>query len=156
LATSDLLIYAGMPQHAPKSSQSTAVGNCTNRSAPLKRRQSSVQRRDLEPLDGNDDDEEDDESCEVVKGKSNTFYIGDFEDLKRFMRQRFNELTMKPLRGILPRWIKLLEPRRFRTYGKYHEMLPTQMPEDATPPWWPKTIIYKEPSHLGKDGMSFV
>jgi hypothetical protein len=156
LATSDLLIYAGMPQHAPKRSQSTAVGTRTNMSAPLKRRRSSVQRRDLEPLDGNDDDEDEDKSREVVKGKSDTFYIGDLAELERFMRQRFNELTMKPLRGIVTSWIKLLEPRRLGTYGKYHEMLPSQMPEDATPPWWPKTIIYKEPSHLGKDGMSFV
>jgi hypothetical protein len=156
LTTSNLLIQAGMPRHAPKRSQSTAVGTLTNRSAPLKRRRSSVRQRDLEPLDGKDEDGEEDESREVVKGKSNTFYIGDIEGLQRFMRQRFNELTMKPLRGIITNWIRLLEPRRLGEYGKYHEMLPSQMPEDATPPWWPKTIIYKEPSHLRKDGMSLV
>jgi hypothetical protein len=142
LATSDLLINAGMPQHSPKRSQNTAVSP-EDRPTSLKRRRSS-------------DDDEEDENRVVANDESNTFYIGDFNELERFIRQRFKELTMKPLRGIVTSWIKLLEPRRLGTYGKYHEMLPSQMSEDATPPWWPKTIIYKEPSHLGKDGMSFV
>jgi hypothetical protein len=111
----------------------------------LKRRRSAATPKEL------DSDDEDDREA---KDKSYTFYIGDIDKLQKFMRQRFNELTMKPLRGIVTNWIRLLEPRRLGAYGKYHEMLPSQMPEDATPPWWPKTIIYKEPSHLKKHGMS--
>jgi hypothetical protein len=129
--------------------------SCTTDTAALKRRRSSAEEWTPKEPD-NSGDEEEDETREVVKDKSYTFYIGDIEKLQRFMRQRFNELTMKPLRGIVTNWIRLLEPRRLGAYGKYHEMLPSQMPEDATPPWWPKTIIYKEPSHLKKHGMSFV
>jgi hypothetical protein len=129
--------------------------SCTPDTAALKRRRSSAEEWTPKEPDNSGDDEED-ETREVVKDKSYTFYIGDIEKLQRFMRQRFNELTMKPLRGIVTNWIRLLEPRRLGAYGKYHEMLPSQMPEDATPPWWPKTIIYKEPSHLKKHGMSFV
>jgi hypothetical protein len=69
--------------------------------------------------------------------------------LKKFLHCRFDELTMKPLRGIVTHWVKLLEPRRLGDWGKYHEKLPS---EAETPPWWPKTVIYKEPSHLKKNG----
>jgi hypothetical protein len=123
-----------------------------------KRRRSSARMSSPKELDDicDDGENEQDQDREVVKDESYTFYIGDIEQLQKFMRQRFNELTMKPLRGIVTNWIRLLEPRRLGAYGKYHEMLPSEMPKDATPPWWPKTIIYKEPSHLKKHGTSFM
>jgi len=75
-----------------------------------------------------------------------TYVIGAF---KKFLYYRFDELTMKPLRGIVTHWVKLLEPERLGCWGKYHEMLPS---EAESPPWWPRTVIYKDPSHLKKSG----
>ncbi|KAJ4991704.1 hypothetical protein SVAN01_02819 [Stagonosporopsis vannaccii] len=98
-------------------------------------------------IGGNDHEQ----TIEVVTEESKTFYIGDIDAFKEFLRCRFDELTMKPLRGIATHWVKLLEPRRLGDWGKYHEMLPS---EADTPPWWPKTVIYKEPSHLKKDDLS--
>ena len=106
-------------------------------------------------VDNNEDDDDDDDVDEadqtvrVVTEESHTFYIGDIDAFKEFLRCRFDELTMKPLRGIVTHWVKLLEPRRLGDWGKYHEMLPS---EADTPPWWPRTVIYKEPSHLKKSG----
>ena len=88
-------------------------------------------------------------SAQVVTEESHTFYIGDIGAFKEFLYYRFDELTMKPLRGIVTHWVKLLEPRRLGDWGKYHEMLPS---EAESPPWWPRTVIYKEPSHLKKNG----
>ena len=88
-------------------------------------------------------------SAQVVTEESHTFYIGDIDAFKEFLYYRFDELTMKPLRGIVTHWVKLLEPRRLGDWGKYHEMLPS---EAESPPWWPRTVIYKEPSHLKKNG----
>ena len=88
-------------------------------------------------------------SAQVVTEESHTFYIGDIGAFKKFLYYRFDELTMKPLRGIVTHWIKLLEPERLGYWGKYHEMLPS---EAESPPWWPRTVIYKEPSHLKKSG----
>ncbi|KAF3026903.1 hypothetical protein E8E12_000010, partial [Didymella heteroderae] len=45
----------------------------------------------------------------------------------------------------------LIEPRRLGDWGKYHEMKPS---EAETPPWWPRDVIYKEPSHLKKEDLS--
>lgn len=90
-----------------------------------------------------------DHTTQVVTEESHTFYIGDIDAFKEFLTHRFDELTMKPLRGIATHWVKLLEPRRLGDWGKYHEMLPS---EADTPPWWPRTVIYKEPSHLKKSG----
>jgi hypothetical protein len=90
-----------------------------------------------------------DHNIQVVTEESHTFYIGDIDAFKEFLTHRFDELTMKPLRGIATHWVKLLEPRRLGDWGKYHEMLPS---EADTPPWWPRTVIYKEPSHLKKSG----
>jgi hypothetical protein len=88
-------------------------------------------------------------SAQVVNEESHTFYIGDIGAFKEFLYYRFDELTMKPLRGIVTHWVKLLEPKRLGDWGKYHEMLPS---EAESPPWWPRTVIYKEPSHLKKNG----
>lgn len=88
-------------------------------------------------------------TVEVVTEESHTFYIGDIDAFKKFLKRRFDELTMKPLRGIATHWVKLIEPRRLGDWGKYHEMKPS---EAETPPWWPRDVIYKEPSHLKKEG----
>lgn len=85
----------------------------------------------------------------VATEEFQSFYVGDIPAFKKFLYRRFDELTMKPLRGIVTHWVKLIEPRRLGDWGKYHEMLPS---EAETPPWWPRTVIYKEPSHLKKDG----
>jgi hypothetical protein len=142
-ATSDMLTHPGIPQQGSKSSRSTAVSP-KDRPTSLKRRRSS------------DDDEEEHESRVVVQDESNTFYIDDFEKVGRFMLQRLEELNLRLLQGIVANWIRLLEPRRLKVYGNYHNKLPSQMPEDATPPWWPKTVMYKKPSHLKKEGTSLM
>ncbi|XPS76219.1 hypothetical protein M3J07_008272 [Ascochyta lentis] len=98
-----------------------------------------------------DDVDDDSQTVEVLTEESYTFYIGNVDAFKEFLYRRFDELTMKPLRGIVTHWVKLLEPRRLGDWGKYHEMLPS---EADTPPWWPKTVIYKEPSHLKKRELS--
>lgn len=97
----------------------------------------------------NDDVDEDKDAAHVNTEESHTFYIGDLPAFKNFLHCRLDELTMKPLRGIVTHWVRLLEPRRLGDWGKYHEMLPS---EADTPPWWPETVIYKEPSHLRKTG----
>ena len=50
-------------------------------------------------------------SAQVVNEESHTFYIGDIGAFKEFLYYRFDELTMKPLRGIVTHWVKLLEPK---------------------------------------------
>ena len=85
----------------------------------------------------------------AVTEESYSFYIGDIDAFKKFLTRRFDELTMKPLRGIVTGWVKLIEPKRLGDWGKYHEK---KSSEAETPPWWPKDVIYKEPSHLKKEG----
>lgn len=100
-------------------------------------------------------DEVDDEVA-VVTESSRTFHIGDIKALQIFFRQRIDELTMKPVRGMVTSWVKQLEPKRKGGYGPYHKMLPSDAPDDATPPWWPRNVPYIEPAHLDKDGKLFV
>ncbi|KAJ4329562.1 hypothetical protein N0V87_010750 [Didymella glomerata] len=100
----------------------------------------------------NDTSTEGDESTvKVVTEESHTFYIGDIEAFRKFLTRRFDELTMKPLRGIAGHWVKIIEPRRLTDWGKYHEMKPS---EAKTPPWWPQDVIYIEPSHLTKEDLT--
>jgi hypothetical protein len=100
----------------------------------------------------NEGDEKADKELVVVTETSKTFHVGDVDALKIFFRQRIDELTMKPVRGMVTTWLKQLEPKRKGGYGPYHKLLPSQAPEDATPPWWPRTVPYIEPAHLDKDG----
>jgi hypothetical protein len=101
-------------------------------------------------LGGRSDEDEDD--VKVVIDSSTTFLISDIDGLKNFFRHRLDELTMKPVRGMVTGWVKQLEPKRKGGYGPYHKMLPTEAPKDATPPWWPDTVLYVEPAHLEKEG----
>lgn len=80
------------------------------------------------------------------------FHLGDMAGLRKFFRQRIEELTMKPVRGLVTNWIKQLEPKRPGVYGPYHRKKPSEMPEEATPPWWPQDVGYIEPAHLDKNG----
>ncbi|KAH8725244.1 hypothetical protein GQ44DRAFT_759622 [Phaeosphaeriaceae sp. PMI808] len=99
------------------------------------------------------DDNEDDDEVDVAIEMSRTFHIGDMEGLKNFFRHRIDELTMKPVRGMVTRWVKQLEPKRKGGYGPYHRLLPADAPADTTPPWWPQDVPYVEPAHLDKDGL---
>jgi hypothetical protein len=96
--------------------------------------------------------DETDKEVSVVTETSRTFHVGDIAALKVFFRQRIDELTMKPVRGMVTSWVKQLEPKRKGGYGPYHKMLPSEAPDDATPPWWPRNVPYIEPAHLDKDG----
>lgn len=116
-----------------KRTRSVAQGLASNRKAVT----NDTHTEDVEPI------------VEVVTEESHTFYIGDIDAFKKFLTRRFDELTMKPLRGIATHWVKLIEPRRLGDWGKYHEKKPS---EAETPPWWPQDVIYKEPSHLKKEG----
>ncbi|KAF1850924.1 uncharacterized protein K460DRAFT_400958 [Cucurbitaria berberidis CBS 394.84] len=97
-----------------------------------------------------EDDDNDDKDVIVLTEKSFSFYIGDIEEMKKFLRRRFDELTTRPLRTIVTAWIKQLEPRRLGGYGPYHKQLPSEQPSECTPPWWPQDVPYNEPSHLSK------
>lgn len=159
--------FAGTPQHtaqgqlqkaealkkpaAPKQRKSVAHKPGLLKSKSLKRTRSVAQGLAPNRKTVSDDTnlEEFETAVEVVTGESHTFYIGDVDAFKKFLRRRFDELTMKPLRGIATHWVKLIEPRRLGDWGKYHEMKPS---EAETPPWWPRDVIYKEPSHLKKEG----
>lgn len=162
-----LLTSAGTSQHAPQGprqkietpskpavpKQKKLVTHKQGllKSKSLKRTRSVAQGlaldRNAVTADTNPEDAE--PTVEVVTEESHTFYIGDIDALKEFLTRRFDELTMKPLRGIATHWIKLIEPRRLGDWGKYHEMKPS---EAETPPWWPQDVVYKEPSHLKKEG----
>jgi hypothetical protein len=96
--------------------------------------------------------DENEEAVAVVNEASKSFQVGDIDGLKSFLRARIDELTMKPVRSMVTSWVKKLEPKRKGGYGPYHKMLPSAAPEDATPPWWPRTVPYIEPAHLDKDG----
>ncbi|KAH7386760.1 hypothetical protein DE146DRAFT_635556 [Phaeosphaeria sp. MPI-PUGE-AT-0046c] len=93
----------------------------------------------------------DDDEVTVVTESSRTFLISDIDGLQKFLRHRLAELTMKPVRGMVTRWVKQLEPKRKGGYGPYHKMLPKDAPKDATPPWWPQIVPYVEPAHLEKE-----
>lgn len=171
---------AGMPQHTfpcnnhqqPRSKHVHEIKVPSKRKTVLKRnvlkRTRSVAQglaqhpSRLEATDNDDhantrsDGEEVDNEVTVVTEASKTFHIGDIEALKVFFRQRIDELTMKPVRGMVTSWVKQLEPKRKGGYGPYHKMLPSDAPEDATPPWWPRNVPYIEPAHLDKDGKLFV
>ena len=79
---------------------------------------------------------------------SERFYIGDEIALRSFVECRLDEFTLKPLRKIVAEWMKIVAPNRRRKYGPYHKMLPSDMPPQSTPPWWPEDVIYTEPAHL--------
>ncbi|KAG9197384.1 hypothetical protein G6514_001646 [Epicoccum nigrum] len=140
-------------QPSCKQQRSTTQGQSLLKSKGLKRSRSVAQgpSADRKTALDEDDVEEGKEVDDAITNESHTFYIGDIPALKKFLHCRFDELTMKPLRGIVTHWVKLLEPRRLGDWGKYHEKLPS---EAETPPWWPKTVIYKEPSHLKKNELS--
>lgn len=162
-----LLAFAGTSQHAAqgprqkveipskpttaKQRKPAAHRQGLLKSKSLKRTRSVAQglapNRKAVTDDNNPEDIE--STVEVVTEESHTFYIGDVDAFKKFLTRRFDELTMKPLRGIATHWVKLIEPRRLGDWGKYHEMKPS---EAETPPWWPQDVIYKEPSHLKKEG----
>ncbi|KAF2031367.1 hypothetical protein EK21DRAFT_88081 [Setomelanomma holmii] len=110
------------------------------------------QPREVSDSSDNDEDEDDMETT-VVTESARHFQIGNIKALKYFFRHRIDELTMKPVRGMVTAWIKQLEPRRLGGYGPYHKKLPAEAPADATPPWWPESVPYVEPAHLDKDGL---
>lgn len=97
-----------------------------------------------------DDDDYDSDPPAQPARTMHEMYIGHFEALKEFYAIRFRELTMKPLRQIVTAWVKTLEPNRLRTYGRYHEEATL---EGNGPPWWPRDIPYREPSHLRCQGI---
>jgi hypothetical protein len=59
--------------------------------------------------DGEDEDEDDENDFATETTKS--FRMGDIEGLKIFLKHRIDELTMKPVRGMVTAWVKQLEPR---------------------------------------------
>jgi hypothetical protein len=110
---------------------------------------SSVRKR--KRAESADNGGENDDAVREVRASSMTFLMGDIIGLEGFIRHRLEELTTKPLRAIVTGWVKKLEPKRRTNYGPYHEMLPTEAPPEATPLWWPRTVLYAEPTHLEKD-----
>ncbi|KAF2715201.1 hypothetical protein K504DRAFT_21992 [Pleomassaria siparia CBS 279.74] len=70
------------------------------------------------------------------------FYVGDFDKVKFFFRTRLEELNQKVVKPIVTKWLRHLEPSRLGQYGPYSNE------PNSGPPWWPKDVPYKEPSHL--------
>jgi hypothetical protein len=108
--------------------------------------------------DSSEDDEDEEERCADKAAATSTgptaFLTSDFEGLKTFLRMRLMELTMKPLRSIVTKWVKLLVPRRQALYGPHHKRHPdTDAPADPAPHRWPTGIQYVELSHLPKTGV---
>lgn len=110
---------------------------------------------DKKPKLTQDLDENDDNDVIVVTEQSTTILISDIDKLKQFFRHRFDELTMIPVRKMVTRWVKQLEPKRMVGYGPYHKQLPKDKPKNETPPWWPGDVPYVEPAHLDKEGKRF-
>ena len=109
--------------------------------------------------DSSEDGDNEDERCTDRPATTSigpiAFLTSDFEGLKKFLRMRLEELTMKPLRPIVTEWVKLLVPRRQAMYGPYHKRHPDEdaPAPDPAPHWWPTGIEYIEPSHLPKTGV---
>jgi hypothetical protein len=134
---------------ARKAAPKTARRNVLKRSRSVAQDLSHPSRpQQTSDEDGNDHDDE----TMVQTESSRTFHVGDIKALKTFLRYRIDELTMKPVRGMVTAWLRQLEPKRKGGYGPYHKMLPCDAPADATPPWWPHNVPYVEPAHLDKDG----
>ncbi|KAF2823748.1 hypothetical protein CC86DRAFT_384303 [Ophiobolus disseminans] len=127
-----------------------------NGKAVKKRRRGSIAQTRPQPRTArntDDDEQNEQDEMEVATETSYSFRMGDIEGMKRFFKRRIDELTMKPVRGMVTTWIKQLEPRRQGLHGPYHRQLPSAMPKDATPPWWPHDVRYLEPAHLGKEDL---
>lgn len=88
--------------------------------------------------------------------ETESLYIADFGALTKFYRQRFEDMTMKPLRKVITEWIKRLEPQRCSKYGGYDNQLPVERPEGKTPIWWPSNCPYREPAHLKRERESSI
>lgn len=93
-----------------------------------------------------------DGDCEVKKASETfTFSIGDIASLQTFYKTRFRELTMKPMRDIVTAWVKKIEPKRQKKYGRYQRYNANSRlnkTNSIKPPWWPADVPYVEPSHL--------
>jgi hypothetical protein len=74
----------------------------------IKRSQSCVGDK---ASDGEDEDEDDENENDFAKETTKSFRMGDIEGLKVFLKHRIDELTMKPVRGMVTAWVKQLEPR---------------------------------------------
>jgi hypothetical protein len=98
-------------QHADTDSDKAT----TRPSAPkksLKRTRSEGPARRLRQARGGDGEVSgDEEEGGVPPETTGSFCMGNIEGLKEFFRHRIDELTMKPVRGIMTAWIKILEPK---------------------------------------------
>lgn len=84
-------------------------------------------------------------SCiRVDKEKQQTFYIGDVDSLKGYLRWHIDKLDLVFLKAIAFGWILIL-----RHSYKEHD----SKRETNTPSWWPTSIRHDEPSRLLKQGM---
>lgn len=144
-----LLTEEGISQH---SFTKTSLGrDLVEYNEPVKR--DSQQDRIMQGAGGGSGvDEYRDNIIRLTGGICHVFYVGDFHQLELFFRQRVSELTMKLLRPMVAAWIKRLEPKRLKTYGRYHRKLVSEMPSGSTPSWWPQCVRYEEPSHLDRSG----
>jgi hypothetical protein len=79
-------------------------------------------------------------------------YINDIEALTWFYQQRFQEMSLKPLRKIIASWIMLLEPERPMRYGAYDNKRPSG--RARSPPWWPYDCPYTTPARMKRERKS--
>jgi hypothetical protein len=73
--------------------------------------QGSSQLRTARLANGSDGDDNDEEEREIPTETTRSFRMGDIEGLRTFFKHRIDELTMKPVRGMVTAWIKILEPK---------------------------------------------
>jgi hypothetical protein len=108
-------------QNLPLPSRRIALPRGVRRRAALKRPRAAslvhgVNRSkscvDEHASDGEDEDDDEDEKDETIK----RFHMGDIDGLKIMLKHRIDELTMKPVRGMVTAWVKQLEPRYVSEY----------------------------------------
>ncbi len=152
LPSSQYYVAHETPAARPTSSPNIGLPKSQLAGSKPTKRKYSKRSQSVATVDSRDSDEYDEgrKKRKVVTEASSTFYIGDFPKVIDFLYHRFDELTTKPLRTMVTNWIKILEPRRQSNYGPYHKQLPSDQPSGSTPPWWPQSVPYNEPSHLSK------
>ncbi|KAH7122421.1 hypothetical protein B0J11DRAFT_581126 [Dendryphion nanum] len=128
--------------HLPALAERNSIKGYAVTKAKKRGPQQSKRRRSISEGDGEDGE------VFIQTVSSECFHIGDESAMRFFCERRLGELTLKPLRKIVAEWLKIVAPNRRRKFGKYHKKLPGDMPSTATPPWWPKDVIYTEPAHL--------
>jgi hypothetical protein len=139
-------------ERGPNASNNNACSNipATSRGVKRGRGRPPKRKRAVEEEDADDEEHGSDFDTKPAQTPTQSIFVNDIPALTKFFQRRFDEMTMKPLRKITTEWVGRLEPKRQSKYGRYDGKLPTERKTDS-PPWWPLTCPYREPSHLKRE-----